>query len=468
VEVSQADVAPGQRASSLDGSPYQGYLYAYPHKTAYRSLDPAPSLREIWADEPTTGLFAYVHVPFCDQRCGYCNLFTTANPRPDTVTRFLHQVRMEARAAREALEAAGSPVGFADAAIGGGTPTYLDAAGLAELIDAMELLTGTPLAGVGAGTGFSVEASPSTITSDRLKVLVERGASRVSIGVQSFVDAEVRSAVRRQHVSEVENALMEIRAAGVGVLNLDLIYGIEGQTPRSWEASLCRALAWEPEEVFCYPLYVRPLTGLERRVGGRRGVAHGQEAGDRAWDERRLAMYRVAVQVLTEAGYRQESMRMFRRRALVPVDAPYCCQDDGMVGLGAGARSYTTRLHYSHDYAVELRHVRGVLAAYLDADDLGVARFGFRLDGDEQRRRWLLRTLLVVDGVDLPSYAARFGGARPEDDFPELAELLERGWAQSSPDRFRLTAEGLARADAIGPWLVSPQARAAMESAALR
>jgi oxygen-independent coproporphyrinogen-3 oxidase len=138
-----------------------------------------------------------------------------------------------------------------------------------------------------------------------------------------------------------------------------------------------------------------------------------------------------------------------------------------MVGLGAGARSYTTRLHYSHDYAVELRHVRGVLAAYLDADDLGVARFGFRLDGDEQRRRWLLRTLLVVDGVDLPSYAARFGGARPEDDFPELAELLERGWAQSSPDRFRLTAEGLARADAIGPWLVSPQARAAMESAAL-
>jgi coproporphyrinogen III oxidase-like Fe-S oxidoreductase len=456
--------APAQQASSLDGSPYQGYLYTYPHKTAYRPLDPAPTLREVWVDEPAAGLFAYAHVPFCDQRCGYCNLLATANPRSDTVARFLRQVRREARAARDALEATGRPVSFADAALGGGTPTYLDAAGLAELIDALEVLTGAPL----TSTGFSVESSPSTVTSDKLKVLMERGANRVSIGVQSFVDAEVRAAVRRQHVSEVENALAEIRAAGVGVLNLDLIYGIKGQTPRSWEASLRRALAWEPEEIFCYPLYVRPLTGLERRAGGRRGVAHGQETGDRTWDELRMAMYRIAVEVLTGAGYRQESLRMFRRRELVPVDAPYCCQDDGMVGLGCGARSYTSRLHYSHDYAVELRHVRGVLASYLDAEDFGLARFGVRLDDDEQRRRWLVRTLLVVHGVDLPAYAERFGGARPEDDCPQLAELVERGWAERSPERFRLTAEGLAHADAIGPWLASPRVRAAMEASSPR
>lgn len=459
---------PPRPASSLDGSPYQGYLYTYPHKTAYRPLDPSPELRRLWAGEPAAGLFAYLHVPFCDQRCGYCNLFTTANPRPGTVARFLTQVRREAVAVRDALEARETAVSFTDTAIGGGTPTYLDAAGLAELADTLELLTGDPL----TATGFSVEASPSTVTSDKLKVLVERGANRVSIGVQSFVDAEVRSAVRRQHVSEVELALMEIRTAGVEVLNLDLIYGIEGQTPRSWEASLRRALAWEPEEIFCYPLYVRPLTGLQRRAGGRSGgrsgLSHGQETGDVAWDSRRLTMYRLAVDLLTDAGYRQESMRMFRRRELVPVHAPYCCQDDGMVGLGAGARSYTSRLHYSHDYAVQLRQAREVLAGYLDAEDLGVARFGYWLDDDEQRRRWLVRTLLVVDGVDVASYAERFDGAMPEDDFPQLGELVARGWAERGPDRFRLTAEGLARADAIGPWLASPRVRTAMESAVPR
>jgi oxygen-independent coproporphyrinogen-3 oxidase len=179
-------------------------------------------------------------------------------------------------------------------------------------------------------------------------------------------------------------------------------------------------------------------------------------------------MYRIAVDLLTGAGYRQESMRMFRRRELAPVPAPYCCQDDGMVGLGAGARSYTSRLHYSHDYAVQLRQTREVLADYLDADGFGAARFGYWLDDGERRRRWLLRTLLVTDGVHVPSYALRFGGATPEEDFPQLRQLLVRGWAESVPDRFRLTAEGLARADAIGPWLASERVRAAMESATLR
>jgi coproporphyrinogen III oxidase-like Fe-S oxidoreductase len=455
--------APVVPRSSLDGSPYQGYLYAYPHKTAYRRLHPAPTLREVWAGQPTTGLFAYVHVPFCDQRCGYCNLFTTANPRQETVDRFLVQVEREARAARDALDAAGGAVTFADAAIGGGTPTYLDVAGLDRLIDALEVLTGGSL----VGSGFSVEVSPSTVTSDRLKVLRERGAGRVSIGVQSFLDPEVRSAIRRQHVCEVDNALAEIREAGIGVLNLDLIYGLDGQTPRSWAASLRRALAWEPEEIFCYPLYVRPLTGLERRAGGRRGVAHGLEAADPEWDRRRMAMYRVAVELLTDAGYRQESLRMFRRRDLLPVAAPYCCQDDGMIGLGCGARSYTTRLHYSHDYAVELRRVRQVLAAYLDAEDLAVARFGIWLDDAEQRRRSLVRTLLVADGVDLAGYAIQFGGGSPLEDLPQLAELVGRGWAEQVPGRFRLTPEGLAHADAIGPWLVSPAVRAAMAAAAV-
>jgi oxygen-independent coproporphyrinogen-3 oxidase len=179
-------------------------------------------------------------------------------------------------------------------------------------------------------------------------------------------------------------------------------------------------------------------------------------------------MYRIAVDMLTDAGYRQESMRMFRRRELAPVHAPYCCQDDGMVGLGAGARSYTSRLHYSHDYAVQLRQVRGVLAGYLDAEDFAAARFGYWLDGDEQRRRWLLRALLVADGVHVPSYAVRFGGATPEGDFPQLRQLVTRGWAERVPDRFRLTAEGLGRADAIGCWLASERVRAAMESAAVR
>jgi len=84
---------------------------------------------------------------------------------------------------------------------------------------------------------LSVEASPATATADRLSVLAERGTTRLSLGVQSFVEAEARAAVRPQRRGDVEAALGRIREAGIPVLNIDLIYGIDGQTPSTWDAS---------------------------------------------------------------------------------------------------------------------------------------------------------------------------------------------------------------------------------------
>jgi len=77
-------------------SPYQGYLYAYPHKTAYRRLSPRPELADVWAGERQDALFGYLHLPFCEMRCGFCNLFTRANPPAEQVTAYLAQLRRQA------------------------------------------------------------------------------------------------------------------------------------------------------------------------------------------------------------------------------------------------------------------------------------------------------------------------------------------------------------------------------------
>jgi oxygen-independent coproporphyrinogen-3 oxidase len=429
--------------TGLDGSPYQQYLYAYPHKTSYRPLRPRPALADVWRAEARDALFLYIHVPFCEMRCGFCNLFTRANAPAEQVTGYLRQLRRQAGRVADAL---GADAGYARAAFGGGTPTYLTADELTELFDIATTM-GARLPGV----PLSVETSPATATPDRLAVLAAHGATRVSIGVQSFLDAEARAAGRPQRRAEVEAALAAIRDARIPVLNVDLIYGIDGQTADTWRESLDAALAWRPEELYLYPLYVRPLTGLGRRAHGRAD-----------WDAQRLELYRQAVETLGAAGYRQESMRQFRRADVPAPDGPdYCCQDDGMVGLGCGARSYTTSLHYSFDYAVGVTEVRAVLDDYLarPADDFRYAEFGFTLDGAEQRRRWLLKSLLRADGVDAAAYRARFGRP-PADDFPELGRLVERGWATDGG--LRLTPAGLARSDAIGPWLTSARVRDAM------
>src|SRR5687767_1380501 len=98
----------------LSGGPYQGYLYAYPHKTAYRPLRPRPALREVWADEPRDALFLYLHLPFCEMRCGFCNLFTRANPPAEQVGLYLRQLRRQAEVVREAL----GPARFVAGALG--------------------------------------------------------------------------------------------------------------------------------------------------------------------------------------------------------------------------------------------------------------------------------------------------------------------------------------------------------------
>ena len=111
--------------------------------------------------------------------------------------------------------------------------------------------------------------------------------------------------------------------------------------------------------------------------------------------------------------------------------------------------------------------MRGIIDDYLrrPATDFDVAEYGFALDGLEQRRRWLLKSLLRVDGVSRAGYAERFGST-VDDDFPQLAALADAGYLDPGP--VRLTAEGLAYSDAVGPWLVSPGVRAAMAGYAAR
>lgn len=436
----------------LEGSPYQSYLYAYPHKTAYRRLEPPVPLDEAWADQRREALFLYLHVPFCEMRCGFCNLFTASRPGDELVEAYMDALERQVRQ----VSAAVGPARYTRVALGGGTPTWLDPAQLERAFELLERGMGADLAGAPVG----VEVSPATSTPERLDVLRERGVDRVSIGVQSFLDHEVASVLRPQKVSAVARALDRIRERGFQTLNVDLIYGIDGQTPRSLAASLDEALRWRPEEVYLYPLYVRPLTGLGRRA---------DPDGAARWDAHRLTLYRAGRAHLLERGYRQVSMRMFRRLDAADIDGPvYRCQEDGMVGLGCGARSYTAALHYSTEYAVGAKGVREIIAAFVRRPDAAFARadWGFRLDRAEQKRRWLILSLLA-DGVVRADWTARFGGA-VDEDFPELARLVAAGLASDDGAAVALTPAGVERADAVGPWLHSRRVQDLMDDWELR
>jgi oxygen-independent coproporphyrinogen-3 oxidase len=393
-------------------------------------------------------LFLYLHVPFCEMRCGFCNLFTLTRPKDSLANTYLAALRRQAVRVRAALGEAS----FARVAVGGGTPTFLDTVQLMELFDIAERTMGADLHAV----PVAVETSPATAELDKLTLLRDWGVKRISLGVQSFLEEEVAASGRPQKTADVEATLDRLRAVSFPTLNLDLIYGLPRQTVASWLRSVHAALSWRPEELYLYPLYIRPLTGL-----GRSRVE---------CDDIRPACYREARALLLEAGYVQMSMRMFRARHAPAEDGPvYCCQEDGMLGLGCGARSYTRSLHYATEYAVRAPGIREILANYIARPDeaFDYADYGFRLGPAEQRRRYVIQSLLSSEGLVLAAYRNRFG-TEVLDDLPELGELEPLGVARCDQEHLRLTAAGIERSDTIGPWLYSEVVRNLMGEYAWR
>lgn len=420
--------------------PYQGYAYAYPHKSAYRPISPPLSLREVWRDEPSRR-FLYVHVPFCEMRCGFCNLFTLVNPGEDMTTAYLRALTREAEITAQATGNTQPPVQMA---LGGGTPTWLSPKELDQLFDLLSrCFEADP-----RHCPTAVETSPKTATADRLSVLKSRGVERISIGVQSFDAAEAKAMGRPQQTVDVTTALDRIRTCGFRALNIDLIYGANGQTAASFTASIRQAMTWHPEEIYLYPLYIRPRTGLDGRA--------------EVWDQQRLSLYRAGRDLLLSEGYTQISMRHFRKGP--NLGGEFTCQEDGMIGLGPGARSYTQNLHYAMDFAVSRAAVLGVLQRYIGKTrvDFSQINHGIRLTPAEQMRRYLLKSLLQCEGMDTNRFESLFDRTAI-DVFPELRKLAQVGLLTGST-LLHLTPEGLERSDAIGPWLYSSSVTKRMDA----
>lgn len=430
----------------LPESIYTHYVYSYPHKTAYRRFSEPLSIQTLWQDEATSNLFLYAHIPFCEFRCGFCNLFTEAQPAEDLPAQFLEQLRLESEVVVDQLE---SP-SFSQIAVGGGTPTYLSIRQLEDLVTIIDEASKGALGSVPA----AIECSPATIDPQKLSLLKQAGFDRISMGIQSFSPEETKSLGRPQNSQQVQGALEILRQSNFPTINLDLIYGSAGQTVDSFCNSIRKLLPTQPEEIFLYPLYVRPLTGL-----GRQGAKTNDD-----WDQHRLELYRAGRDILLEAGYRQFSMRKFRLGDKPENGSPYQCTADGMLGFGCGARSYTAKTHYSHDYAVEKRAIQAIIRNYItrDAKSFATSDHGIRLSNHERRRRHLLLSLLNIEGICYQGFEEEFGVSM-NTALPELDLLRALEWTQLDGTVLKLTEQGLERSDQIGPFLFSPEVRRLME-----
>jgi putative oxygen-independent coproporphyrinogen III oxidase len=264
----------------------------------------------------------YVHVPFCLTRCGYCD-FNAYAGLDHLASRYVAALLREAHLVAPALPGER----FVSVFLGGGTPTTLDVADLRGLL--IRLRDEFALA---ADAEVTIEANPDTVDRAKLAGLLEAGYTRVSMGAQSF-DRTVLAALERVHdPGSVRRAVTDARAAGYASVNLDLIYGANGETLDSWERTLRETIDLEPEHVSAYALTIEPSTPLGRKV--ERGIVPAPDADLQA------DMFELACVLLADAGYHHYEVSNWAKPGFECVHNLGYWERRPYVGLGAGAHSY--------------------------------------------------------------------------------------------------------------------------------
>jgi putative oxygen-independent coproporphyrinogen III oxidase len=355
----------------------------------------------------------YVHVPFCLTRCGYCDFNTYAD------LGHLRSPYVDALAAEARVAAPDWAVlEFASIFLGGGTPTTLPPATVVNLIDDMRRSFL-----IGADAEVTSEANPDTVDDAYLSALREGGVTRLSMGVQSF-DPAVLEALERLHSPDAaRRAYAAGRRAGFVDMNLDLIYGADGETLASWRRTLDETIALGPEHVSAYALTIEPATALGRKVAV--GMVPAPD-GDLQAD-----MYAMACQALGAAGYEHYEVSNWAKPGARCVHNMGYWEGRPYLGLGAGAHSYRHGRRWWN-----VRPPQQYMAMVADGRlPLG----GEEVLGDEERRlERLLLGLRVADGV-------------PEDwvNAERAGGFVAQGLAERRGGRLALTDKGMLLANEV-------------------
>ena len=316
----------------------------------------------------------YVHVPFCLTRCGYCD-FNTYAGLDHLQSRYVKALSAEAR--MWAPEWSG--VEFVSVFLGGGTTTAVPASALVKLLDHMR-----GALAIRESAEITVEANPDTVDEGYLRVLRDAGVGRLSMGLQSF-DPNVLGTLERIHTPEAAVAAFSAaRHAGFDDVNLDLIYGADGETLESWRRTLERTIELDPEHVSAYALTIEPATALGRKVAA--GLVAPPDPDLQA------DMYALACETLGAAGYEHYEVSNWAKPGRRCLHNMGYWEGRPYLGLGAGAHSYRDGRRWWNVRPPQ-QYMKEIVAGHLPIGGEEI------LSADERRMECLLLGLRLADGV---------------------------------------------------------------------
>ncbi|MBQ5951256.1 MAG: radical SAM family heme chaperone HemW, partial [Lachnospiraceae bacterium] len=396
----------------------------------------------------------YVHIPFCAAKCAYCD-FLSAPADEETRAAYVKALAREiACDAREDL-AQTQDLCVVSVYFGGGTPTCLAPEQLAFLLD--EVRRAYPLAD---DCEITLEANPGTVNEKGLRLLRSAGFNRISLGVQSFIDRELKLLGRIYNVQEAREAICFCRAAGFENMSLDLISALPGQTVEDFALSLREAVLVAPDHISVYSLILEDGTPFAAAAAaeGDRTVLHLPDGTYPLPDEEtERAMYRECARILGMHGFERYEIsnyarpgRRSRHNSGYWTGRPYR-------GAGLGAASLLELADGPHRLSVT-RDLKEYLRLLGEADEACAeeAPTAFPWIGEdevltegEQQEEFFFLGLRRMEGVLTADYAARFGDDAWEAKRPVVDRLIGQGLLEETDGRLKLTERGIDLANQV-------------------
>lgn len=363
----------------------------------------------------------YIHIPFCVRKCNYCDFHSMVSDTT-TIDHYLHALEKE-------LDILQGQFIFTTVYIGGGTPSALNEYHLEKLLSmVIRHLSALEI------REYTVEINPGTLTKDKATLLKEYGVNRISLGVQSFQQHQLKLLGRIHSGDDARDAFTLLRTSGFQNITIDLIFGCPEQTFDDWEKDLRTAVELNPEHLSTYALTYEEGTPLA--IDLENEVIHKLE------ECVELKMYKMAISYLSQKKYHHYEISNFAKDGYECYHNRVYWENKGYIGIGVGAYSFLHGRRTANEKDV-WKYIRGV------QESTNIQSFSECLPQDQMASETVIMSLRLRQGISTTDFYERFGYTIEDQFGDQIKRLRTYGLVAYEDERLKLTEKGLFVADTV-------------------
>ncbi len=367
----------------------------------------------------------YLHFPFCISKCPYCDFNSYQLKEDNQISSYISALYQEITTYSKKLIKSNIKTVY----LGGGTPTILSGVQIYNILEYCK-----DKFNIDKNAEITIEANPGTLDGEKLKLLIESGINRLSLGAQSFNNLFLKKLGRIHNTQDIIDSYFFARETGFSNINIDIMFALPDQTTEDLQVTLKKAVSLKPDHLSLYNLTIKPGTEYYKK--------HKKGKLKLPTEDEEFDMYNRAINFLEESDFEHYEIANFARPYKRSMHNLIYWQNKPYLGIGAGAYSFIRGYRYMN-YENPARYIKEIMSGKLPVDN------GEKLSLRKRMIETIILGLRTKDGVGNKKFKTRFG-VNLNDIFPEqIKKLVNLGLLQKDNYRIKLTKKGIFLANTV-------------------